>query len=155
MEHPGGNRLQPVRRRPADAHHVQHVLQDDRVVHHAALEMSAVRQDLLVELLPVKPPPPRVVPAKAAAAENEGFQVGQQMIGPEMPFEMAFQPRHLFRQRCAQRFGRFIAAQPFHPIDDPEARRIRIPPRRAAAWVLGDPARDEVLGRGARGRVGP
>ena len=71
---------------------IQNVFKDDRVIHRAALEVSAIRQDLLIDFgqedLEATPPPlAGLLAIEKETCGHQGLRVRPQMIAEQMRFE--------------------------------------------------------------------
>ena len=129
---------------------VEQVLEDERVVHRAPLEVAAVGENLLRDLAPQDRKPhaqPSVgfVARKKRAGEHQRLGIGEQVIAEKMPFQPCAQKPGLDGQAAERgRTERLARQRPLAPVHDAQRQRIRLPAAPRAGRVLGDPAIDEI-----------
>ena len=122
-----------VRKSPRDIAQVGHVLQRQRMIHGAALELSAIWQDLFRHLRgqngkAALEPAFGFGPVEIEPGKHERFSIGKQMIAEQMPFQPPSQPSCLHRKAMTTRLAQDVARErPLDPVHDPQRGRIRLP----------------------------
>ena len=125
---------------------IEQVLDEDRVIHRAALEMAAVGELLFVQLRrddgkAGRAPRIGLSAFEKKSCEDQRFRIGEQVIAEQMPFEPLLQPACLKRQAGGKLGMRIVAGnEPFDPVHDSQRHRIRFPAGPRRRRVLGDPA---------------
>ncbi len=119
------------------------------MIHRTALEVTAVWQDLLVELLPdqavgQRQPARGLGTVEVQAREQQCLGVGEQVIAEQMRLEARPQPAGLDREAVGPVGLQGLTAQrPLDPVDDAQRGRVRLPAGAAGGWMVGDPAREQ------------
>src|SRR5690606_34470740 len=127
------------------------IFEGQRMVHRAEFEVTAVFEDLLWNLArqyaqTKVEPARRLIPFKKATGKDQCFGIAQKMIAKKVVFQAPRQPAGLNGQASDRLRGEFIAgAHPLDPIHNAQRRRIRLPARTLARWVLLDPPRYQLL----------
>ena len=148
LENPG---REDRRKNPAHREQIENVAEDDRVIHRAAFEMSAVRENLLGELA-LENPEAKVEPFSGFVAfekqpgEHQRLGVGEEMVSEEVVLEPPAQVARLDREAVHGSVGqREPRPLPFDPVDDPQRQWIGLPACAEARRILGDPPGNEPL----------
>ena len=152
--------LETARRQDVDDIH--EILGDDAVIERTALEMPAIGEDLFPDF-PGQDLAAQVEPSvglfsrEKHAGEDQGDRVLEIVVGQDMIFDVAFQPRRLAvkaRDPCVFRRPRALGPQDIvDPVHDPQRNRVRLPRVGRAGWIAGDPVVDEVVARVDRPRL--
>ena len=143
--------LRPDRRRKGcrDVTEIEHVLERERVVHGAALEVASVFEDLLRHLPPqdterLLQPRIRLLALEKRPSEEEGLCVREEMIAEKMPLQTPREPTRLHRQARYEFVREIVAAQrPFDPVDDAQRGWIRLPRGARARRIFLHPSQKE------------
>ena len=165
IQHGRNQPLQPQLQRPhlgqaagvAEVQEIQAVLQDHAVVHGAALEMTAVGQDLFGQLLggdtqTKVQPAPGFHAVEKDPGKDQGLGVLEIVVGQQMVFDVLGEPAGLhgqaFQPRCRKgpRTGR---QEKLDPVDEPQRHGKRLPRICPALRVARYPALDQFRPVGA------
>ena len=156
-EHGGDRRPPALDRRlgeqagkaPRQRHEVEQVLDHDRVVHRAALEVPAVGEHLLGELLLDDPqagvsPACRLVAVEERAGEHQRLAVGPEVVAEQVHLQPLHEPAGLHGEALHRGLGQRVARQrPARPVHDAQRDGVGLPAVAVARRVLGDPARHQ------------
>ncbi len=141
---PGPGHGEQPRISPGQIDQVQHIFQQEGVIHRATLEVPAIRHDLLRQLPPQQPlaqcQPRRWLPRHGARrplqpnekgpGEDQGLGIGEQMIAQQVIFQPPAQPARLDGQAVLALRGqcpRPLCQRPLDPVDDAQRGRIGLP----------------------------
>jgi hypothetical protein len=118
------------------AHHideVKHVLNRECVVHRTALELTAVREDLLRNLRAQNAqsgfaPGIGFRTLKVESGEDQRLGVDKQVVPEQMPLKTSCKPARLDREARNHFLTRRVTcADPLDPVHDAQRCRIRLP----------------------------
>ena len=128
---------------------VQHVLENNGVVHRAALEVATIGKNLLRQLA-VEKAQARMEPAfgfgtgEEQAGVDQRLGVGEQVVAQQMALQAAGEITNLDRQTVEpSRFQGIARPRPLNPVDDAQRQRVRLPAVAMTRRIVGDPAGDQ------------